>query len=101
SISMTKLLNAEIPPNYPGIIAYDSYWRELSSDAGYRTLPDIREVIDVSNVLQDRVTQSFTRPTYKDMALRIVNALSLHRLTVGDIYAQMGATAQELRDTLC
>lgn len=101
SISMSKLLSEEIPTNYPGVIAYDSYWKELSSDAGYRTLPDIREVINVSSVLQDRVTHSFTRPVYKDMALRIVNALSLHRLTVGDIYTPMGATAQELRDNLC
>ncbi len=43
---------------------------------------------------------SFTRPAYKEMALRIVNALSLHRLTVNDIHSPMGATAQELRDTL-
>ncbi|EPF6298682.1 DUF6079 family protein [Acinetobacter baumannii] len=101
SISMTKLLNSEIPTDYPGVIAYDSYWKELSSDAGYRTLPDIRDVMNVSIILQDRVNRSFTRPAYKDMALRIVNALSLHRLTVGDIHTPMGATAQELRDTLC
>jgi hypothetical protein len=101
SISMNKLLSVEIPTDYPGLIAYDSYWKEVSSDAGYRTLPDIRDVINVSDVLQDRVKRSFTRPAYKDMALRIINALSLHRLTVNDIHSPMGATAQELRDTLC
>ncbi len=101
SISMNKLLDVEIPSDYPGVIAYDSYWKELSADASYRTLPDIRDVMNVSGVLQDRVTRSFTRPAYKEMALRIVNALSLHRLTVNDIHSPMGATAQELRDTLC
>lgn len=101
SISMNKLLSKEIPTDYPGIIAYDSYWKELSADAGYRTLPDIRDVINVSDVLQDRIKRSFTRPAYKDMALRVINALSLHRLTVEDIHSPMGATAQELRDTLC
>lgn len=101
SISMNKLLNVEVPSDYPGVIAYDSYWKELSSDASYRTLPDIRDVMNVSSVLQDRVNRSFTRPAYKDMALRIINALSLHRLTVNDIHSPMGATAQELRDTLC
>ena len=35
------------------------------------------------------------------MALRIIDALSLHRLTVNDIHAPVGATAKELRDTLC
>jgi len=101
SISMNKLLKSEIPTDYPGIIAYDSYWKELSTDAGYRTLPDIRDVINVSDVLLDRINRSFTRPAYKKMALRIINALSLHRLTVNDIHSPMGATAQELRDNLC
>lgn len=41
SISMNKLLDVEIPSDYPGVIAYDSYWKELSADASYRTLPDI------------------------------------------------------------
>src|SRR5690606_20019931 len=41
------------------------------------------------------------RPAYKPMALRIIHALSVHRLTTGDIYAPLGATAEELRDSLC
>ena len=101
SISMNKLMKQIVPVEYPGLVAYDSYWKELSSDAGYRTLPDIREVIDVSNVLHERISRSFTRPAYQEMALRIIDALSLHRLTVNDIHASMGATAKELRDTLC
>ena len=35
------------------------------------------------------------------MALRVIRALSVHRLTTGDIHARMGATATELRDALC
>ena len=35
------------------------------------------------------------------MALRVIRALSVHRLTTGDIYPRMGATATELRDALC
>jgi len=101
SISMTKLLKLDIPKDYPGTIAYDSYWKELSADASYRTLPDIRDVINVSDVLQERVNQSFSRPAYKNMALRIIDALSLHRLTLNDIHSSLGATARELRDALC
>src|SRR5205823_8145005 len=48
-----------------------------------------------------RIQQSFTRPSYKPMALRINHALSIHRLTTGDIYLPIGATAKELRDSLC
>jgi hypothetical protein len=35
------------------------------------------------------------------MALRLIHGLSLHRLTTGDIYAPLGATAVEMRDSLC
>ncbi|MBC7345104.1 MAG: ATP-binding protein, partial [Clostridia bacterium] len=48
-----------------------------------------------------RVQQAFTRPQYKPVALRIIHALSVHRLTTGDIYAPIGVTAEELRDDLC
>ncbi|MBT4512247.1 MAG: ATP-binding protein, partial [Chloroflexi bacterium] len=48
-----------------------------------------------------RVQQAFTRPAYKDMAIQIVHALSVHRLTTRDIHAPIGATAEELRDSLC
>ena len=101
SISMNKLMGKNVPTEHPGLVAYDSYWKELSGDAGYRTIPDIREVINVSNVLHERISRSFTRPAYQDMALRIIDALSLHRLTVNDIHVPVGATARELRDTLC
>lgn len=101
SKSMKKLMELDVPTDHPGLIAYDSYWQELSRDKGYRTIPDIREVINVSDVLQERIKRSFTRPPYQDLAVRIIDALSLHRLTVNDIHSPVGATAQELRDALC
>ena len=61
----------------------------------------IRAVIDCSQVLESRIQQAFTRPHYKPMALRLIHALSVHRLTTGDIYATLGATPEELRDGLC
>ena len=60
-----------------------------------------RAVIDCSNVLESRIEQALTRPAYKPMALRLIHGLSMHRLTTGDIYAPIGATAEELRDGLC
>ena len=64
-------------------------------------MPDIKAVIDCSQVLESRIQQTFTRPAYKPMALRLIHALSVHRLTTGDIYATLGATPKELRDALC
>jgi len=101
SLAMKKLLNQEIPQDRPGLIAYDSYWITLRENPSFRAVPDIRAVIDCSQVLESRVQQAFTRPAYKPMALRIIHGLSVHRLTTGDIYAPLGATAEELRDGLC
>lgn len=101
SLAMKKLLDQEVPEDRPGLISYDSYWDTLRSNPAFRAIPDVRAVIDCSQVLESRIEQAFTRPAYKPMALRIIHALSVHRLTTGDIYAPLGATAEELRDALC
>ena len=101
SLAMKRLLDKDVPKDYPGLIGYDSYWTTLEENPSFRTVPDIRAVIDCSQVLESRIQQAFTRPVYKPMALRIVYGLSIHRLTMGDIYASLGATAEELRDGLC
>jgi anion-transporting ArsA/GET3 family ATPase len=101
SLAMKRLLSQDVPVNRPGVIAYDRYWTTLRENPSFRAVPDIRAVIDCSQVLESRIQQAFTRPAYKDMALQLIHALSVHRLTTGDIYAPLGATAQELRDSLC
>ena len=101
SFAMKKQLNEKVPENHPGLIAYDSYWTTLSENPSFRAAPDIKAVIDCSRVLESRIQQAFTRPVYQPMALRLIHALSIHRLTTGDIYATLGATAEELRDGLC
>jgi hypothetical protein len=101
SLAMKKGLSREVPTDRPGLIAYDSYWATLRENPSFRAVPDIRAVIDCSQVLENRIQQAFTRPAYKDMAIRIIQALSVHRLTTSDIYAPLGATAAELRDSLC
>ena len=101
SMGMKGILDKDVPKDQPGLIAYDSYWATLRQNASFRAIPEIRAVIDCSQVLESRIQQAFTRPAYKPMALRLIHALSVHRLTTGDIYAALGATAAELRDGLC
>ena len=98
---MKKLLAQDVPDDRPGLIVYDGYWTTLRENPSFRAVPDIRAVIDCSQVLESRIQQAFTRPAYKPMALRLIHALSVHRLTTGDMYATLGATAEELRDGLC
>ncbi|MBI4764648.1 MAG: ATP-binding protein [Deltaproteobacteria bacterium] len=101
SLAMKRMLDQDIPNDRPGLIAYDSYWTNLRENPSFRAVPEIRAVIDCSKVLESRIQQAFTRPPYKPMALQLIHALSVHRLTTGDIYATLGATAEELRDGLC
>lgn len=101
SLAMKRLLSKDVPGDYPGLIAYDSYWNTLKENPSFRVVPDIKAVIDCSQVLESRIQQAFTQPPYKEMALRVIHALSVHRLTTDDIYAGIGATAEELRDSLC
>ena len=101
SLSMKRLLGQELPTDHPGLIAYDSYWSTLRENPSFRAVPDIKAVIDCSQVLESRIDQAFTRPAYKPVALRVIHALSVHRLTTGDINTSLGATAEELRDGLC
>ena len=101
SVAMKKILQQNVPDDYPGLIAYDTYWANLRENPSFRAVPDIKAVIDCSQVLESRIQQAFTRPAYEPMALRIIHGLSVHRLITGDIYAALGATAEELRDGLC
>jgi hypothetical protein len=82
------------------LISYDSYWSVLQANPALRAIPEIREVIDVSKVVENRIQQAYTRPALKPMALRIIRGLSIHRLTTDDIRAKIGPTAEELRDGL-
>ncbi len=101
SLGMKNLLDRQIPQDEPGLIAFDSYWNTLNQNASFRSIPQIRAVIECSQVLESRINNAITRKQYKPMAIRLIHALSVHRLTTGDIYAPMGATAEELRDRLC
>ncbi|MCF7967519.1 MAG: DUF6079 family protein [Methylobacter tundripaludum] len=101
SMGMKGLLDKVVPQDEPGLIAFDSYWATLKQNASFRAIPEIRSVIDCSQVLESRIENAISRKQYKPMALRLIYALSVHRLTTGDIYSSMGASAEELRDRLC
>ena len=51
SQSMRKLLDLELPTDRPGLLTYDQYWERLRSNPAFRAAPDIRRVIDTSQVL--------------------------------------------------
>lgn len=96
------LLNDKVPTDRPGLLGYDALWATVASNSVLRSDPSISRVLKVSEVLSERVRRAFTRPAYRPMALRIIDGLSVHRLTTGgDIDVPIGPTVEELRDTLC
>ena len=101
SLTMKAMLEKDVPQDEPGLVAFDSYWNTLKTNPSFRSIPEIKAVIECSQVLESRIENAITRKQYKPMALRLIHALSVHRLTTGDIYAPMGASAAELRDRLC
>ncbi len=101
SKEMQERLDRPVPDDEPGVIAYDSYWETLSTNPGLRAVPEIREVVDCARVLEGRIEAGFPRPASRPMAIRIIRALAIQRLTTGDIYSKIGVTAEELRDGLC
>ena len=90
-----------MPLDQPGLISYDSYWEFLQGQRRLRSVPEIRDVIDVSKVVENRIQQAFTRKALQPMAVRIIHGLSIHRLTTDDIRAKIGPTAEELQNGLC
>ena len=100
--AMLAILDQDVPTDRPQFISYESFWQTIKTNSVLRADPNIKEVMRVSEVLESRVQQAFTRPAYKAMAMRVINALAVHRLTTGgDIHIPIGPTAAELRDTLC
>ena len=100
SMNMKQIIDKQVPQDAPGILAYDSYWKMLSDNPGNRANPDVKEVIEVNSVLISKIEQAFTKPIYKPIAIRIVNGLSIHRLTTMDTHNPIGATPQELKNNL-
>lgn len=101
TMKIKDLLEVEVPNEEPGLISYDSYWGNIKNSPSMRAETDIKEVTDKSEILEGIIQHSFTKPKYKSMALRIIYALSIHRLTTGNINAPIGITVRNIKDDLC
>lgn len=95
------ILESEMSDETPGILSFDSYWQFIRDNFSYRTDADIKEVVEKSGQLMDIIIRSFPKAKYKPLAVKIIDALSVHRLTTGDISIRAGLTSENLRDDLC
>lgn len=101
TLTIKEMLDSEVPSEEPGLVSYDAYWSYIKNSPSKRTETEVKDVIDKSGILEGIIQHSFTKPQYKPIALRIIYALSVHRLTTGNINAPLGITVQNMKDDLC
>ncbi len=100
SLTIKEMLDQDIPQEEPGIISFDSYWRYIKENPALRSVDEVKTVLDKSQDLEGILETSFKTEVYKPTAIRIIHALSVYRLTTGNLYAQIGLTAESIRDDL-
>ncbi len=96
-----SLLDKHVPEDTPGLVCSDSYRARLADDPSARTIPEVQAVLDKSEVLRNKVAVALPEKQYVGTALRIIDGLTVHRLTTDDISRPIGMTAEMLRDELC
>lgn len=101
SKTISEILDNEVSDDAPGILSFDGYWTFIKDNFSFRTDANIKEVVEKSGQLEDIINRSFPKKLYKPLAIKIIYALSVHRLTTGDIQIRAGLTSENLRDDLC
>lgn len=101
SICIRKIFDTEVPEDAPGIYSFDDYWPAIKSNGLLRSDTTISRVVNASQQLEDIINRAFPKPAYKPLAIQIIYALSVHRLTTNGLDVQFGLTAESLKDDLC
>lgn len=100
STSIGEILEEQVPKDKPGLLTYDSYWSYIKKDPSFRGIPEVREVIEKSTKLENKL-ENLSPVIYRTIAFQLIHALSVHRLTTATIEDPIGTTSEELRDQLC
>lgn len=101
SVTINGIFNTDVPENEPGIISFDDYWPAIKSNGLLKSDVTISRVVNASQQLEDIINRAFPKPVYKPLAIKIIYALSVHRLTTNGLDVQFGLTAENLKDDLC
>ena len=101
SICIGKIFDTNVPEDAPGIVSFDDYWPAIKSNGLLKSDVTISRVVNASQQLEDIINRAFPKPAYKPLAIQIIYALSVHRLTTNGLEVQFGMTAENLKDDLC
>jgi hypothetical protein len=101
SVCIKGIFDKDVPDDAPGIISFDEYWPVIKADGMLRSDRTVSRVLQASGQLEDIINRAYPKPAFKPLALQIVYALSVYRLTTGGLDVQTGLTAEGLKDDLC
>ena len=101
SVTIRNIFNTDVPEDAPGIISFDNYWPAIKNNGLLKTDVTISRVVTASGQLEEIIKRAFPKPAYKPLAIQIIYALSVHRLTTNGLDVQFGLTAENLKDDLC
>lgn len=101
SNAISAMRDLEVPTDVPGVLAFDGFWAHLMVNPAFRAIPEVKSVMECTTVLEDKINGAFPKKQYKELAVRIIHGLSVHRLSTNDIHLPIGLTPEELRDKLC
>jgi len=98
SNELLEIKDKDLPEKELDLITIDKYWPKLN--ATVNVFEGMKEVRDCYTVLVGKLP-AIKQKTYRDMALRIINGLSIQRMEDTDVSRPIGLTPAELRDSLC
>ena len=103
SLNFQAMMEEELPEKYPELLALDSFWSYLKDDAVHRSNDYVRATMDCSETLLSKVGAGFpkNKKQYQEISKRIIEGLSVNRLTTANINAAIGMTSEQIRDELC
>ena len=101
SLAIKNIFNTDVPEDAPGIISFDDYWPAIKSNGLLKSDVTISRVVNASTQLEEIINRAFPKKAYKPLAIKMIYALSVHRLTTNGLDVQFGLTAENMKDDLC
>ena len=101
SLAIKNIFNTNVPEDAPGVISFDDYWPAIKSNGLLKSDVTISRVVNASSQLEEIINRAFPKKAYKHLAIKMIYALSVHRLTTNGLDVQFGLTAENMKDDLC
>ena len=97
-----SMIDDDVPADDPGLICYDSYWKDMQGNVVLKADPDVSKVSDITELVDQKIKENFTKGLAPKRALahRIVAAAAI-KILQAELSLQNGVTAESLANDLC